>query len=82
MKLIHSQKWNGSFINISPHRWRTLSQVHDLDQIARIFYHNTRVPILNVPSNGWSFRNKWIDKSESYVWRWCPKIFLNQIDFN
>ena len=28
---------------------------HDLDQIARIFYENTKVPILTIPSNGWYF---------------------------
>ena len=26
---------------------------HDLDQIARIFYENTKIPILTIPSNGW-----------------------------
>ena len=26
---------------------------HDLDQIVRIFYHNTKVPIITIPSNGW-----------------------------
>ena len=26
---------------------------HDLDQIVKIFYKNTRVPIRTIPSNGW-----------------------------
>ena len=26
---------------------------HDLDQIVRIFYENTKVPIITIPSNGW-----------------------------
>ena len=26
---------------------------HDLDKIAKIFYENTKVPILTIPSNGW-----------------------------
>ena len=25
---------------------------HDLDQIVRIFYENTKVPIISIPSNG------------------------------
>ena len=26
---------------------------HDLDKIVKIFYENTRVPIITIPSNGW-----------------------------
>jgi len=50
---------------------------HDLDQIARIFYHNTRVPILNIPSNGW-YLDK-MDRQIRNIMKWCPEIVLNQM---
>jgi len=50
---------------------------HDLDQIARIFYHNTRVPILNIPSNGWYLEK--MDRQIRNIMNWCPEIFLNQM---
>ena len=49
---------------------------HDLDQIARIFYHNTRVPILNIPSNGWYLEK--MDRQIRNIMNWCPEIILNQ----
>ena len=50
---------------------------HDLDQIARIFYHNTRVPILNIPSNGWYLEK--MDRQIRNIMKWCPEIILNQM---
>jgi len=50
---------------------------HDLDQIARIFYQNTRVPILNIPSNGWYLEK--MDRQIRNIMNWCPKIILNQM---
>ena len=50
---------------------------HDLDQIARIFYNNTRVPILNIPSNGWYLEK--MDRQIRNIMKWCPEIYLNQM---
>ena len=50
---------------------------HDLDQIARIFYHNTRVPIINIPSNGWYLEK--MDRQIRNIMEWCPKMYLNQM---
>ena len=49
---------------------------HDLDQIARIFYENTKVPILTIPSNGWYLEK--MDKQIRNMMEWCPEIVLNQ----
>ena len=49
---------------------------HDLDQIARIFYENTRTPIITIPSNGW-----YLDKMSEQIrnmMKWCPELVLNQ----
>ena len=35
---------------------------HDLDQIARIFYENTKTPIITIPSNGW-----YLDKMQKQI---------------
>ena len=50
---------------------------HDLDQIARIFYENTKTPIITIPSNGW-YLDK-ISKQISNMMRWCPELILNQL---
>ena len=50
---------------------------HDLDQIARIFYNNTRVPILNIPSNGWYLEK--MDRQIRNIMKWCPEVYLNQM---
>ena len=50
---------------------------HDLDQIARIFYENTRTPIITIPSNGW-----YLDKMSEQIrnmMKWCPELILNQL---
>lgn len=49
---------------------------HDLDKIVKIFYDNTRVPILTIPSNGW-YLNK-MDKQIKNMMEWCPLLTLNQ----
>ena len=50
---------------------------HDLDQIVRIFYHNTRVPIVNIPSNGWYLEK--MDRQIRNIMTWCPELVLNQM---
>jgi len=50
---------------------------HDLDQIARIFYENTKLPILSIPSNGWYLEK--MDRQIRNIMKWCPKIVLNQL---
>ena len=49
----------------------------DVDQIARIFYHNTRVPIITIPSNG--FYGKRMTEQMKNMMEWCPKLILNQL---
>ena len=49
----------------------------DLAEIARIFYHNTRLPILSIPSNGW-YLDK-MDKQIRNILKWCPELILNQL---
>ena len=50
---------------------------HDLDQIARIFYENTKIPILTIPSNGWYLEK--MDRQISNMMKWCPELVLNQL---
>lgn len=49
---------------------------HDLDQIVKIFYKNTKVPIISIPSNGW-YLDK-MDKQINNMMKWCPELTLNQ----
>ena len=49
---------------------------HDLDKIVKIFYDNTRVPILTIPSNGWYLSK--MDKQIKNMMEWCPMLTLNQ----
>ena len=49
---------------------------HDLDKIVKIFYENTKVPIITIPSNGW-YLNK-MDKQITNMMEWCPYLTLNQ----
>tara|TARA_B100000686_G_scaffold352654_1_gene455468 strand:- start:820 stop:1956 length:1137 start_codon:yes stop_codon:yes gene_type:complete len=50
---------------------------HDLDQIVRIFYENTKVPIINIPSNGWYLEK--MNKQIRNMLVWCPELVLNQL---
>ena len=50
---------------------------HDIDEIARIFYENTRVPIISIPSNGF-FRDRMVEKIRNMM-EWCPELVLNQL---
>jgi len=50
---------------------------HDLDQIVKIFYENTKVPIVNIPSNGWYLEK--MDKQIRNMMVWCPELVLNQM---
>ncbi len=49
---------------------------HDLDKIVKIFYENTKVPIITIPSNGW-YLNK-MDRQIRNMMEWCPYLTLNQ----
>jgi radical SAM protein with 4Fe4S-binding SPASM domain len=49
---------------------------HDLDKIVKIFYENTRVPIITIPSNGWYLEK--MDKQIRNMMDWCPYLTLNQ----
>ena len=49
---------------------------HDLDQIVRIFYENTKVPIISIPSNGWYLEK--MNKQIRNMMEWCPLLTLNQ----
>ena len=49
---------------------------HDLDQIVRIFYENTKVPIISIPSNGWYLKK--MEKQITNMMEWCPLLTLNQ----
>ncbi len=49
---------------------------HDLDQIVKIFYKNTRVPIITIPSNGWYLEK--MDRQITNMMEWCPYLTLNQ----
>ena len=49
---------------------------HDLDQIVKVFYENTKVPIISIPSNGW-YLDK-MDKQINNMMKWCPELTLNQ----
>jgi len=49
---------------------------HDLDQIVRIFYENTKVPIITIPSNGWYLKK--MEKQITNMMDWCPLLTLNQ----
>lgn len=49
---------------------------HDLDKIVKIFYENTKVPIITIPSNGW-YLDK-MDKQIKNMMEWCPYLTLNQ----
>ncbi len=49
---------------------------NDLHEIAKVFYTNTRVPILTIPSNGW-YTEK-MEKQIELIMNNCPDITLNQ----
>jgi radical SAM protein with 4Fe4S-binding SPASM domain len=49
---------------------------HDLDKIVKIFYENTKVPIITIPSNGWYLSK--MDKQITNMMEWCPYLTLNQ----
>ena len=50
---------------------------HDLDQIVRIFYENTRIPTLTIPSNGWYLEK--MNRQIRNMMEWCPELILNQL---
>jgi radical SAM protein with 4Fe4S-binding SPASM domain len=50
---------------------------HDIAQIVRIFYENTKVPILTIPSNGWYLEK--MDRQIRNMMNWCPELILNQL---
>ena len=50
---------------------------HDLDQIARIFYENTKTPIITIPSNGWYLEK--MSRQIKNIMKWCPELVLNQL---
>src|SRR3989344_7476050 len=49
----------------------------DIDQIVKIFYENTKVPIITIPSNGF-FTGRMIEKVRK-IMELCPKLVLNQL---
>jgi len=49
----------------------------DLDQIVRIFYENTRTPIITIPSNGWYLEK--MSEQINNMMKWCPELILNQL---
>ena len=49
---------------------------HDLDEIVKIFYENTKVPIISIPSNGWYLKK--MEKQIANMMDWCPLLTLNQ----
>lgn len=48
----------------------------DIDKIVKVFYENTKVPIISIPSNGF-FKEVMIKKIRSMM-ELCPKLVLNQ----
>ena len=50
---------------------------HDIAQIVRIFYENTKVPILTIPSNGWYLEK--MNRQIRNMMNWCPELILNQL---
>ena len=50
---------------------------HDLDQIVRIFYENTKIPMVTIPSNGW-YLEKMLKQIRNFM-NWCPDLILNQL---
>lgn len=48
----------------------------DIDKIVKIFYDNTKVPIISIPSNGF-FKDRMI-KQITNMMEWCPELVLNQ----
>ena len=50
---------------------------HDLDQIVRIFYENTKIPMVTIPSNGWYLEKMSLQIKN--MMNWCPDLILNQL---
>lgn len=50
---------------------------NDIDKIAKIFYDNTKVPIISIPSNGF-FKDRMI-KQITNMMEGCPELVLNQM---
>ena len=48
----------------------------DIDKIVKIFYENTKVPNISIPSNGF-FKDRMIKKITNMM-EWCPELVLNQ----
>ena len=49
----------------------------DIDKIIKIFYENTKVPIISIPSNG-IFTDRMVEKIRS-IMDSCPELVLNQL---
>jgi len=48
----------------------------DISKIVKIFYENTHVPIITIPSNGF-FKDRMIEHITNMM-EWCPELVLNQ----
>jgi len=48
-----------------------------IDKIVKIFYDNTKVPIISIPSNGY-YKDKMV-KQIANMMEWCPELVLNQM---
>ena len=46
-------------------------------KIVRIFYENTKVPVITIPSNGWDLE-KMVRQIRNMM-KWCPELILNQL---
>lgn len=49
---------------------------NDIDKIVKVFYENTNVPIISIPSNGF-YKDKMIEKITNMM-EWCPELVLTQ----
>jgi len=49
----------------------------DIDKIVKIFYKNTKIPIISIPSNGF-FKDRMVEKIRSMM-ESCPELVLNQL---
>jgi len=48
----------------------------DIDKIVKIFYDNTSVPIITIPSNGF-YKDRMVQQITNMM-EWCPELALNQ----
>jgi len=50
---------------------------NDIDQIVKIFYENTKVPNISIPSNGF-YKDRMV-KQQNNIMEWCPEIVMNNL---